>query len=459
MTAKKKAVRMVVLAAAALGLTVGLIRLGMDAPTPPETGSTNTGYSAEHTAVSSFTEADTPPASTAPAQARTWSPAWIEARTRVVGPREPLTGGLAEVKEHLSYFQNNPNDWSTPMGALCWANHELKRTLYMRSARWQLDYRLMPHVLSIAEIDSEDYLTEPAESYWDQYGLAATEAAISVLARATGRPATRSALETTATTGLFAADYIKTSDVEYLRLYHEYGGNGTEWLDAIDAVAGASWNNAARTGDELPAAVRVYADSLAYLAWEQATNYAPYLTHRMLTNLPGYDEFAEAAKYDHDCKRAALTEAARESPPDDWADARTTTTTTFPAGPVPVEGAELNGVLTPAQSNISIGYFAKSGIGQLTDDTFTYQGTAYRIEQIYWRPNGTLRVDIHPDGLDDTLPDSAEITIEPLSNPDRTFTATAGSAWHLPPYIDFIWDIPLELEEGQRYRIELRLDP
>ncbi len=103
------------------------------------------------------------------------------------------------------------------------------------------------------------------------------------------------------------------------------------------------------------------------------------------------------------------------------------------SGPVPVEGAELNGILTPAQSNISIGCFAKSGIGQLTDDTFIYQNTAYRIEQIYWRPNNTLRIDIHPNGLNTALPDNTELTIEPLSNPGPIFTATASNAWRLPP--------------------------
>ncbi len=463
MTEPKKTARRIALAAVALGLAVGLIRLGMDAPAPPETESTNASSSTGTTTAVVHTSAGSS-SPTSPTQTRTLSPAWIEAQTRAAEPEKPWTAdrqGLAEAAEDLNYFRTNPNDWSTPMGALCWANHELRRTLDMRRARWELDYRLIPHALSIAGIDPEQLLPQPAETYWGQFGPAATEAALEALTRATQRPPADTSPEITDSTALFASGYVRMIDVEFIRLHHEYAGNGTEWLDAIDTAAGTSWNNAARTENDLPAAVRVYADALAHLAWEQATNFAPYLTHRMLGTLPGYDDFIQAAKYGPNCKRAGLAETDRRNPPNDpsWANVETTTTTTFPAGPVPVEGAELNGILTPAQSNISIGYFAKSGIGQLTDTTFTYQNTAYRIEQIYWRPNNTLRVDIHPDGLNDILPDNTELTIEPLSNPGPVFTATASNAWHLPPYIDFIWDTPLELEAGQTYQIELRINP
>lgn len=460
---RKKAARGIALAAVALGLTVGLIRLGMDAPAPPETGSTiNSSGASTTTAVSHTTAGSSSPTSST--QARTSSQAWIEAQTRAAESEKPVTvdgQGLAELTEYFNYFRTNPNDWSTPMGALCWANHELRRTLHMRRARWQLDYRVIPPSLSTAGIDPEQLLPQPADTYWGQFGPAATEAALEALTRATQHPPAETFPEITDPAALFATGYVRMIDVEFLRLHHEYAGSGTEWLDAIDAAAGTSWNNAARSGDELPAAVQVYADALAYLAWEQATNFAPYLTNRILGTLPGYEDFIQAAKYDPNCKRAGLAEADRENPPNDpyWADVDTTTTTTFPAGPVPVEGAELNGMLTPARSNISIGYFAKSGIGQLTDAAFIYQNTAYRIEQIYWRPNNTLRLDIHPDGLDAALADNAELTIEPLSNSGPVFKATAGEAWHLPPYIDFIWDTPLELEAGQTYRIELRLDP
>ncbi len=244
-------------------------------------------------------------------------------------------------------------------------------------------------------------------------------------------------------------------DIKFLRLFDEAAGEGTEWLDAIDTVAGEAWNNATKAGEGLPAEVQVYANSLAYHAREQAINFAPITTPIGRAHIAGYDAFVNAAKYDSNCKRATL---AHIDPQQDLTEGliiptvQTTTTTTFPTGPVSVTGEELAGTLTAAKSESSIGYFAKSGIGQLTDTTFTYQDTAYRIEKIYTWPNNTLRINIHPDGLDAALADNAALMIRSATN---AYTLSAADARHLPPDVDFIWDIPFNFEEGQTYEITL----
>ena len=244
-------------------------------------------------------------------------------------------------------------------------------------------------------------------------------------------------------------------DIGFFLLFNEAAGDGTEWLDAIDTIAGEAWNNAVKAGEGLPAEVQVYADSLAYLARVQAISFDPITVPLSYSHVAGYDAFVNAAKYDPNCKRATL---AHIDPQQDLTagliipTVQTTTTTTFPTGPVSVTGEELAGTLTATKSESSIGYFAKSGVGQLTDTTFTYQDTAYRIEKIYTWPNNTLRINVHPDGLDAALADNAVLMIRSAAN---AYTLSAADARHLAPDVDFIWEVPFGFEEGQTYEITL----
>ena len=214
-------------------------------------------------------------------------------------------------------------------------------------------------------------------------------------------------------------------------------------------------NNAVMAGDGLSEEVQVYARALAYLARVQAISFDPIVVPLLSSHVAGYDAFVQAAKYDPNCKRATLADI---DPQQDLTEGlilptqQTTTTTTFPTGPVTVAGAELHATLIPAQTGGSTGYFAKSGIGTLTDTTFTYQNTAYRIEKLYTWPNGTLRLDTHPDGLHTALTDNAALMI--LSATDG-YAATAADARHLPPDVDFIWNTPFTFQEGQTYKIIL----
>ena len=479
MTEPKKNARKVIWLAALLAVvtaaTVAFIRLAVNEPADPNTASTDTTLRAAavtDTTTNDRTRADSTTTATAAAiQLRELSPAWIEFHAQDPGGWTFDEAGLAKARADKSYDMNNPNDWSTPMGALCWADHELRRTGYMKTQRTDLDYRFIPTIASEVGFSPDGF--EP--------GISATKALLEFLPdSAAATTTTTKAATATATTAASATvttigepydsnepnrrpswaytpeeNTIEMIDIKFLRLLDEAAGEGTEWLDAIDTVASEVWNNAIQAGEGLPAEVQVYANSLAYLARVQAISFAPITTPLGRAHIAGYSAFVNAAKYDSNCKRAALVHI---DPQQDLTEGlilptvQTTTTTTFPTGPVTVTGEELAGTLTAAKSESSIGYFAKSGIGQLTDTTFTYQNTTYRIEKLYTWPNNTLRMNVYPNGLDAALDDNAVLMIRSTTN---AYTLSAADARHLTPDVDFIWDAPFSFEEGQTYEITL----
>ena len=492
MTEPKKNTRKVIWLAALLAVAAAaagaFIRLAVDEPADPGTASTYTTLTATGTDTTASADTRATPTSTAAAaaaiQLRELSPAWIEYHAQDGGDWTDNEAGLAQARADYSYDMNNPNDWSTPMGSLCWADHELRRTAALLTLRLDLDHIFVPHIMSQLGISQDGF--EP--------GPSATKALLEILpnytptattttpttttptttttastATSVASTTTTAASATATTTGAEMYDPDKPSqplytpkektismiNIRFLRLFDEIGGEGTEWLDAIETVAGEAWNNAVMAGDGLPEEVQVYARALAYLARVQAISFAPIAVALSYSHVAGYDAFVQAAKYDPNCKRATLVHI---DPQQDLTAGlilptqQTTTTTTFPTGPITAAGAELNATLTPAPSGSSVGYFAKSGIGTLTDTTFTYQNTAYRIEKLYTWPNGTLRLDTHPDGLHTALTDNAALMI--LSATDG-YAVTAADARHLPPDIDFIWNTPFTFEEGQTYEIIL----
>ena len=481
-TKKRNNIWLAVLLAVVTAAAGGFIGLAVDEPANPETTSTDTerGIASDNEpSISGATGAASTSTEAATAvQVRELSPAWIEFHALGSGDWTEFETVLAKARADSSYYMNNPNDWSTPMGALCWADHELRRTAFMSTQRIQIDYIFIPNIMSGLGISQDGFEPGPSATkaileILSDYATTTTTTTAPTTTTTSTPATTTSATATTsvASTNTTAATATVTTTgevdqpkntitdiiyIEFFRLIDEMAGEGTEWLDAIDTVAGEAWNNAVMAGDGLPEEVQVYARTLAYLARVQAVSFDPITTPLERAHIAGYDAFVQAAKYDPNCKRATLVHI---DPQQDLtaglilATQQTTTTTTYPTGPITAAGAELHTTLTPAPSGrSSVGYFAKSGIGTLTDTTFTYQNTAYRIEKLYTWPNGTLRLDTHPDGLHTALTDNAALMI--LSATDG-YAATAADAQHLPPDIDFIWNTPFTFEEGQTYEIIL----
>ena len=124
-----------------------------DAETTPTTGSRSSVGSSSSTAPSTSTAAAratttsatvTSTVSAATSMSTTvpqLSPAWVGAQQRldVAGTWAHTVEGAAEARRAFEYSLSNPNQWSTPMGALCWADHELSRVTDMLLFRDMLD--------------------------------------------------------------------------------------------------------------------------------------------------------------------------------------------------------------------------------------------------------------------------------------------------------------------------------
>ena len=66
--------------------------------------------------------------------------------------------GLHGRRMSADYVLTNPTEWTTPMGALCWAEFELYRTSDMLRERVSLDYDYIPPV--IVHLELEDKLVD-----------------------------------------------------------------------------------------------------------------------------------------------------------------------------------------------------------------------------------------------------------------------------------------------------------
>lgn len=423
---------------------------------------------------------------------RELSPAWIEAQMHLeaVANRTLDAAGIAQARLDAEYRLNNPNEWTTPMGALCWANHELYRTWSMLDSRTMLDDGMVPVLMTEFGIGESTVGSNPSP--------ARSKAVIDILstsvtASSTSSSSTSSSSSTASSTSSVTSTTLGTTGgstitidaefVAFLRLLDYEGGEGTEWLDALDAVAGEGWAAAVRAGEGLPVAVLHYADELAANAREQLLTDKPKLTTRAFGSfVDGYEAFIEMAKYDQNCLRSLIGDLIPKpaNVPPDRTLPSTTTSTTVRSGTVTVSGDALSGVLTPAAAGIGAGYVRSGGmgsvtdttfahvrlqpsgyvrsdsIGSLTDTTFTYDSVGYEIERLLWWPNGTIRVDVYPGGLDTRLADYVVLAITSVADSTKVFLGVVGKAEHLGEGFEFVWDSTLELETGQEYNVELR---
>ena len=244
-----------------------------------------------------------------------YSLAWVEYQAL-----ESLFGdtSLKSIKALTNYMLNNPNDPSTPMGALCWAFHELYRTSMMDPMRGQLDDYLIPYLMENHGVSNEQ-IGSP--------GPEATEAFLELVsgegetigitdAKTDGQtilPGTNEGIEPAGSTGEAYNDSEEDS-WEAIRLWHEFAGDGKEWPKAIKTVVSPEMAAAFQAGDGLSSDVQVYADALIVFAKERVgMEFDPSDESDDLyfgePNFPGLASFMQAAKHHQDCKRAIIDDS------------------------------------------------------------------------------------------------------------------------------------------------------
>jgi hypothetical protein len=290
---------------------------------------------------------------------REQSPAWKESRRFDLLEEHIFSEPIEYFEEYkrveLEYIMNNPNSLSTPMGALCWAEHELSRASDMAVWRYTMDYEYAPYVMGKLGITIEQVgdagpaattalldllatgpeILSPRVSVEDGYEHTINmERAIETDGSQLGsvddseempRELTRSEEKIL---GFFGRDYV-----DYQRWLNALGGDGTEWENAIRAVNMPEVVAATRAGDGLPETVRQYADALFADVKELVRLNYPLVnlleddeisfTWRFFEH---YDAFVEVAKYAQDCIRAYIY---------DESDTEPTTATTVPATTTP----------------------------------------------------------------------------------------------------------------------------
>ena len=451
--------RLVVVAVVAVTVVVAGAAFAAVQFASPTTAGGGLAASVSSSTAGSTSTTGTTHATTTSTVVRQLSPAWVEGQPFLDPDTVLAPGGL---RRAVDRYRENPNQWSTPMGALCWGSFEMIRAAAMRGARDTLDLWLVPDLVERLGL-GDDLLSGGLGPATSRRVIDAVEALVSPPATTT-TAATSSTSATSSTTSTAAGGPYSGIDselVEFLRVLDYGGGTGLEWLNAMDVLAGKEWAAAVRAGDSLPAAALRHADMLAAFAREQAGMGVPdYVLVVETFDKPDADiaAFVELAKYDPNCLRASLGGPAEFEPLDIPDPPRPgTTTTTLRSGSVRVRGADLNGVLIRGEAGLGVGYSRPAGVGSFDDTTFTHDGVGYEVERLLWWPNGTIRLDVYPDGLDAAVGDDAWLVITPLVDPATEYVWRTGDAQHLGSGADFVWDTTFTPDAQALYQVELRI--
>ena len=217
----------------------------------------------------------------------------------------------ARVEEE--YWLNNPNTLSSPMGAFCWAYHEISRAVW----------RLLKFDVLGSEIE---FLMDELDITVAQVGEAGPDrntAVLDILALGsveggdtqtdTTEPGQDMTDEELARLLFYSDEYI-----ESYRIENRIGGDGTEWYDALRAVADPQIIEATKSGAGLPTFVQPYADRFFETVNTLSVDTRPVTDDYYAADFfDAFSEeiplpadlvaFLEEAKYSQDCKRAHLT--------------------------------------------------------------------------------------------------------------------------------------------------------
>ena len=241
-------------------------------------------------------------------------------RTRVLGPAwadqqrwlNPQSEAVFEI--YRDYILNNPNDISTPMGALCWAQHETERAIARYVTRDRMDSGIIPLYIDLLGLTDEQVGTgeQPMKILRELLGDDNNEiGAVGNVddngdrSNASG-PADIS--EDDITVSGESLERIKVGWKTMVEPLDDIGGEGTEWRAMFQKVVKPEVLAATRAGSGLSAPLQKFADALVtavgeYLDGTKTDLLDPNgLTYKLIN----WDQFVEEAKYSQDCKRAWL---------------------------------------------------------------------------------------------------------------------------------------------------------
>lgn len=246
---------------------------------------------------------------------RALSPAWVEARqldsildTYAVDDEHFQQITANYLRSEKDYWWNNPNQLSTPIGALCWAIHELSRSsllVHLRVSRDEHYNEIATQLGLVIENSGQapadallEFLTSAPDTTVEN-PVSANENIITT----TSTPQTPTPEESIKISEeeQLLAFYRHPFTIEWIRLTEEKAGDGTEWATAIRVVSAPEIEAATKAGDGLPAEAQQFANALFDLVDEyQAGSKTERPDHY---RLPGFEGFLEVAKYAPDCKR------------------------------------------------------------------------------------------------------------------------------------------------------------
>lgn len=243
------------------------------------------------------------------------SPAWIEARQldsilniESIDDEHYQQITATYLRSEKDYWWNNPNKLSTPIGALCWATHELSRSGLLAYLRVSIDeqYNEIANQLGLVIENSDqepvdvllDFLTSDPDTTIET-PVSADENIITT----TSTPQTPTSTENlkVSESEQLLAFYRHPGMIEWIRLTDEGAGDGTEWATALRTVSAPEIEAATKAGDGLPAEAQQFSDSLFDLVDEYIESGKTDSPEHY--RLPGFASFYEVAKYAPDCQR------------------------------------------------------------------------------------------------------------------------------------------------------------
>ena len=239
---------------------------------------------------------------------RPFSQAWIES-----GLLYDAYDLSEDARVQEEYWLNNPNTLSSPMGAFCWAYHEILRAVWrlVKFDDLASHFQWLMDVLDITVAQVGEEGPDRNTAVLDILALGSVEGGDTQTD--TTEPGQDMTDEELARLLFYSDEYI-----ESYRIENRIGGDGTEWYDALRAVADPQIIEATRSGDSLPAVVQPYADRFFETVNKLSVDTRPVTDDNYAADFIGaFDEeiplpsdlvaFLEEAKYSQDCKRVYLT--------------------------------------------------------------------------------------------------------------------------------------------------------
>ena len=241
-------------------------------------------------------------------------------KTRVLGPAwadqqrwfNPQSEAAFEI--YRDYILNNPNDLSTPMGALCWAQHEAERAVARYITRDGVDNVIIPLYVDLLGLTDEQVGTgeQPIEVLRELLGDDNSEIGPVGNVDDNGDRSNSSGpadiSEDDITVSGESLERIKVGWKTMVEPLDDIGGEGTEWRAIFQNVVKPEVLAATRAGSGLSAPLQKFAEELFATVGEYLDGTKTDLSDPdgLTYKLINWDQFVEEAKYSQDCKRAWL---------------------------------------------------------------------------------------------------------------------------------------------------------